>query len=830
MTTVFLKDYEKSNIAIHHLNCTFYLNEEEVIVEALLDYEAFSDEIYLNGEDLDLLELKINNNLIDLSLLRKIEEGIKLNITQKKGYIFQKIKINPSKNYTLSGLYRSGKMLCTQCEAEGFRRIIYYPDRPDVQSVFTIKLIANKEKYPILLSNGNLVGSRDLDNGFHETIWHDPYPKPSYLFALVAGNLALTEGSYKTKDGRDVVLKIFTDLHEKERTGFALEALKKSIKWDEDTYGLCYDLNVYHIVATHDFNMGAMENKSLNIFNAKYVLGDEKTATDEDYQNILSVVGHEYFHNYTGNRVTLRDWFQLSLKEGLTVFREQQFAADMIQSPVSRIQDVIQLLSTQFPEDASPLAHPVRPQSYQAIDNFYTATIYEKGAEIIRMLKLLIGDKDYYQGVHYYLTTFDGKSATIEDWIASMEIVSKKNLKDFSKWYDVAKTPTIELKVEDDHFILTQHHPDDMILTIPMMIAQWNEKEQVQAPLLKILTEKITKIPRNDQDLITLNHQFSAPVHVVYPYSKEERRSLMMLETDSVILWIMMQEEWYYYLIDLEGYLIESDLIFIKNLIERNFNDGLTAFLLQPPTFEMLLLKFHDINPIKFATALKNIKEKIASLFKNYFIDILKKNVDYNYEPLSIDQRRLQKIAISYLSCDISYQSNLLDYLNHPMMTLNQAALNSLAINDTSGKVFNDYQDAFIKKYQDQPLLVSQWLRSHAMSCSIKVENNKLALEKSHFFDIKNPNKVYALFLVFSQMNLTEFHRVDGTGYDWWALKVIELDNLNPQVAARLAKAPRLWKKWDQNSRNRFQESVKKYLLDGNLSNNTKEIIEQLII
>ncbi len=829
MSTVFLKDYEKSNIAINNVDSTFYLDEDSVIVEAFLDYESDSKNIFLNGEELELLELKINDDFVDLSLIKKDQHGIFLNLIENKGVIFQRIKLYPSKNYALSGLYRSGQMLCTQCEAEGFRRIMYYPDRPDVQSIFTIKLIADKEKYPILLSNGNLLDSYDLENNLHATIWHDPYRKPSYLFALVAGNLALTEDVYQTAEGRIVQLKIFTDKQEQQRTLFALDALKKSMKWDEDKYGLSYDLDVYHIVATHDFNMGAMENKSLNIFNAKYVLGDEKTATDEDYQNILSVVGHEYFHNYTGNRVTLRDWFQLSLKEGLTVFREQQFAEDMIQSPTSRIQDVIQLLSTQFPEDSSPLAHPVRPHSYQSIDNFYTATIYEKGAELIRMLKLLIGDDAYYKGIRYYLTKFDGKSATIEDWVSSMEVVSGKNLKEFSKWYDTPKTPTVELKIEKNEFILVQHHPDEQLLIIPMMIAVWNEHTCVQGPSLVILSEKETRIPREEKQLLTLNHQFSAPVHLIYPYSLEERRSLMMLENDSVILWMMMQEEWAHYLINLKGILSKDDLIFIKKFIDRDFNAGLKSFLLQPPSFEMLLLKFEGLNPLSFSEALKNITAELAVLMKNEFLNILNKNVAHDYQADSINQRRLQKIAIYYLSSLTDHHLELLKYLEHPMMTLNQGALHSLALNDQRGGVFDEYQRRFIERYRDEPLLISQWLRSQSVSCFATLQNDSLALEKNPLFDIKNPNKVYALFLAFAQFNLREFHRIDGVGYDWWILKILELDKINPQVTARLAKIPRMWRKWDKDSSQRFEEKVKNNLMNKNLSENTREIIEQLM-
>jgi aminopeptidase N len=822
-----LKNYQAPELTIKHNIITFDIFDDHVIVDAQLYYESSSTTLFLHGEDLELLNLKVNQKEISLNQYERHDNGLTLQNQPLSGVIHQRVKIYPHLNTTLSGLYTSGQMLCTQCEAEGFRRIMFYPDRPDVLATFHITLNADKKRYPILLSNGNYVGADTRDDR-HQVQWHDPFPKPSYLFALVAGDLALTQDHFITKSGRYVDLKIYTDKYEKDRTAFAIEALKKSMKWDEDTYGLEYDLGVYHIVATHDFNMGAMENKSLNIFNAKYVLGDLHTATDEDYQNILAVVGHEYFHNYTGNRVTLRDWFQLSLKEGLTVFREQQFMADVTHSPMSRIDDVMQLLAVQFPEDRSPLAHPVRPVEYHAIDNFYTATVYEKGAEIIRMLSALIGQEHYYKAVQRYLTEFDGKAATIEDWLRIMSETSGISLEHFSYWYDYPHPPVVNVEIKEDTIEISQEHPLGYVFFIPLSIAFWNDQECLEQPSVIAFDKKHLSLKRINKALPTFNHQFAAPIEMRIHYNPEERTTLILAESDSVTCWLLMQDHWKYLLIDQKGHLYKKDKqLFTAIFKSDKKSHGLKAALLTPPSFDTLLLTVDNLDPLAYQDAIERIVRILAQDFYIDCTEILNLIDQKDFSPQAIELRRLQKVCLRFIATVEPQAEIFSSFLNEQMMSTKIAMILAQIQSPHAHNQAKEFLDQFYEAHHDNPLLVSQWLRLTSLDAVII--DDALPAQQHKAFDLKNPNKVYALVGGFCSSNLKGFHAISGTGYEWWKLIVTQIDSINPQVAAKIAKIPKQWRRWERSYRERFELVLKSLTSNPSLSANTQEIVQQLL-
>jgi aminopeptidase N len=821
---VLLEAYQPPHVLISQVEIFFNIDHDDVFVEAKLYYQSLSTTLFLHGEHLDLLSLKINGKDLDKESYAVTEHGLTLFNQPTSGVLFQKIHLHPQLNTSLSGLYRSGPMLCTQCEAEGFRRIIFYPDRPDVLALFKVTINADKRGYPILLSNGNQVSYHD--HGLrHQIEWFDPFPKPAYLFALVAGNLAVTEDFFVTKNAKKVTLKIFTDKTEQQRTLFAMDSLKKSMLWDEDTYGLSYDLNIYHIVATHDFNMGAMENKSLNIFNAKYILGDQYTATDEDYQNILAVVGHEYFHNYTGNRVTLRDWFQLSLKEGLTVFREQQFMQDMNQSPMTRIDEVISLLTHQFPEDSSPLAHPVQPKSYHAIDNFYTATIYNKGAELIRMLSVFIGEKKYYEGVDCYLKKFDGKAATIQDWLETMSQISGQSLTAFAQWYDYAKTPKVDVKLTAHTVELTQFHPEGIVLPIPLSVAFWKNGQCLRSPQIILFNEPSIILERPADSLPTFNHQFIAPIELNIDYTLTERMMLILAEEDGVISWLMMQDYWQELIFNHSDTIAKQDSQFLYDILTHpTKSSGLKAALLSPPSFDLLLLRKAGLDPLRYQYAIKSIMTLWASLFQEDLLLIAKQPTHEDFSPSALESRRLQKVCLSFLAAVNPHLEVFEEVFAHPMLSSKLAVMAALAHSKVGQEQAHHYLNRFYHKYQENQLLMGHWLRLKVLT--ERIIDGQLMMQHHPIVDLKNPNKVYALVGSFCQGNLEGFHDRAGSGYRWWAHMVCQLDAVNPQVAAKIAQIPKQWQRW--SSATLFYDVLKTLLVKIDLSANTTEIIHQL--
>ena len=548
-----LSEYTPYPFEIESVELEFTLDPDETgVMACMLVRRKGSGDMVLDGEMLELVSVSIDGTRIHEPAYTLTDTSLTLHDVPDTFTLITDVKIAPAHNTALSGLYMSGGRFCTQCEAVGFRRITFYPDRPDVMSKFKVELEADKATYPILLSNGTPVESRDLDDGHHIAVWDDPHPKPAYLFALCAGDYDVYRDTFTTMSGKEIDLAIHVDKGDADRAAWAMDSLKRSMKWDEDVYGREYDLGVFNIVAVRDFNFGAMENKGLNIFNSAYVLADEDTATDADFEAIESIVAHEYFHNWTGNRITCRDWFQLCLKEGLTVFRDQEFSADMRSRPVQRIKDVIRLRARQFPEDAGPLAHPVRPASYGAIDNLYTATVYEKGAELIRMLKTLIGDEAFYKGMSLYFDRHDGEAVTIEDFYACFQEVSDLDLSQFLNWYAQPGTPDVQIKedwdADSNRFTvnISQHNPvtpgnnTPVPLPLPISIAQIDEDGSISRERTIVLNSAETEFTHDDvsaRPFLSANRTFSAPIRVQRNLSKSDQLKLASLETDPFNKW-----------------------------------------------------------------------------------------------------------------------------------------------------------------------------------------------------------------------------------------------------------------------------------------------------
>lgn len=820
-----LKDYTTPDFTIEQVHLRIELKEENTCVHSELVIKRNKDvkSLILDGEEQQLVSLAIDNKILSTAeyeinatqlIIFSVPDSFVLKITSI---------IQPQNNTALSGLYRSNGLFCTQCEAQGFRRISYYLDRPDVMSLFTTTLVADKQRYPILLSNGNKVGFGDLEEGRHWVQWHDPFKKPAYLFAMVAGQLAYIQDSYVTQSNRTIELVIYVPLkHNTHHCGFAMEALKKAMHWDEKTYGLEYDLDIYMIVAVDDFNMGAMENKGLNIFNSQYILVDQKTATDFDFQNVLRVIGHEYFHNWTGNRVTLRDWFQLSLKEGLTVFREQQFFEEYT-SIVSRINDVRLLRTRQFSEDSGPLAHPVRPESYIEIDNFYTATVYEKGAEVIRMLETLLGEEKFKEGLALYFKRHDGQAVTIDDFLEAFSTVAGISLTQFKRWYSQAGTPQVEvIPVYDEKTQVFSLRCRQFCHLTP----DHSPKEPWVIPIaVQLMTPKGEKIPlSSDQTVLILNQReqvfsfkaiahppipsllrhFSAPVKLEYPYFDDQLMMLIAHDNDLFNRWDACVQLFMRCIKNPASveYLIQALSQVLSDSLTGQLQDkAFVAELLSLPSFAYLveeLSESDNSNPIDITELLKHRRTLIGQVAYKLFALLAD-----SYQQSNQDEEgaRALKNACLYLisqSIDSSHQAWALQwaikqYATARNMTEEIGALEVIKNHQGSQReqLLNDFYD----RYQSYPLVVNKWLSLQARSQIPSVLDNIKTLMHHPDFNILTPNHVYALIGNFERANPEYFHQ-GRAGYDFLAACIIQIDPKNSNVAAHLAKGLLSWKRW----------------------------------
>lgn len=842
-----LADYQQSAFRIVSTNLEFALEDHKTLVTNQMVLERIDEKVNkleLDGENLELLSVMINEKSLPESSYQVTERSLLLPVYENRFSLTIVTHIDPCENKALEGLYKSGGAFCTQCEAEGFRRITYYLDRPDIMSVFTTKVIAEKAKYPYLLSNGNKIESGDLENGLHYVTWHDPFPKPSYLFALVAGDFDVVNDTYQTGSNRTVNLEIFVDKGNAHKATHAMNALKRSMKWDEDVFGLEYDLDIYMIVAVDFFNMGAMENKGLNIFNSKFVLADQESATDTDYFNIEAVIAHEYFHNWTGNRVTCRDWFQLSLKEGLTVFRDQQFSADMHSSAVTRIQNVSTLRAMQFPEDAGPMAHPIRPEKVLEMNNFYTMTVYEKGAEVIRMMYTLLGKDKFRQGMDLYFERFDGMAVTCDDFVNAMADASTIDLSLFKRWYGQSGTP--ELVVSESFEATTGQYqltvkqvneptkaqPTKQDLHIPIAIELMYQGESQHHLLeLKSAESTWTFSGFDSKPIVGFLSNFSAPVKVTFEQPEEELIQLVMQAEDAYSRWDATQKivvEQIKALLRDETYELPQSLInCFQALLTSNVDPALKAQLLTLPSFDEVVESLDNVEPIKVIEAIDAIKRFIAlglaSSIKTAYLENIQSS--YSNDGESIGRRALKNACLDYLIVDNANSELLVEQFEQAdNMTDALAALATASKHDIP--TFDLLMDKFENQWQNTRLVMDKWFTLHASAQRQDIFDKLSALESHTLFDIENPNRARSLFGAFAHRNPRYFYSANGEGYKFLAKHIKTLNAINPQVASRLITPLIQYKKLNVHHQTLIKAQLNDIAQIDNLSNDLKEKLE----
>lgn len=868
---IYLRDYTPPAYLVETVDLTFELGEAATTVTAvqqLVRNKKNGEEnppLVLFGEDIKLIDIQMDGISLKKSAYKLDAEKITIPNVPDKFELKVITEINPKENTELMGLFYSNGIYCTQCEPQGFRRMTYYPDRPDVLASFTTKIIADKTKYPILLSNGNMINTESLSNNRHAVTWQDPFKKPSYLFALVAGDLDFIEDTFKTQSGRDVILRIFVDKGQKDKAPYAMECVKKAMAWDEKAYGREYDLDIFMIVAINDFNMGAMENKGLNIFNAKYILAKPETATDIDYEGVLIVVGHEYFHNWSGDRVTCRDWFQLSLKEGLTVFREQEFTADMTSQLVSRINTVRNLRQTQFQEDAGPLAHPVQPDSYIEINNFYTATVYSKGSEVIRMIKVLLGVEKFRKGMDLYFERNDGHAVTIEDFVKAMEDASGHDLNQFRLWYHQAGTPELTVNTHYDaakkeytinfkqYCPPTPNHKEKLPFHIPVAVGLVDSQGRDMLLQLKGegssegLTTRVLEVKKESESFCFINvpeapipsvlRHFSAPVKLRMEYSEDELKFLLANDFDGFNRWEAGQQIASRVILQLvtayqKQKTVKADKDFIetyrKLLVGNHTDKAFTAELITLPSENYLgeLMSVVDVDAIHHSRQL--VRHELAQQLKNEFLNCYQKNLDpgaYKVDLESIAQRRLKNTSLQYLMLLNTEAERKLCYQQFKQahnMTDQLSAF--MAFTNTDCPEREEVIQAFYKKWQDDALVVDKWFAIQARSELPGTLQRVRQLLTHPAFQIKNPNKVRALIGTFCVDNIVQFHAKDGEGYEFLTENVLLLDKLNPQVAARLLIPLTNWRRYDKDRQALMCAQLKRIVETKDLSKDVYEI------
>ena len=877
---IYLKDYEVPVFLIDKTELDFNLQDTETIVSSRLTMRrnpecgnsSLKRLLFNGGEDLILLSITLDGQVLPDMDYQLSEESLELDIDLESFVLEIKTRIQPQNNTRLEGLYKSNGMYCTQCEAEGFRHITYYLDRPDVMSKFTTRIEANKNTYPILLSNGNKIDSGDSGEGRHWVSWEDPFKKPCYLFALVAGDLAVKEDHFITMSGRSVLMQLFVEPHDLDKCDHALLSLKNSMKWDEDVYGREYDLDIYMIVAVSHFNMGAMENKGLNIFNTSCVLANPETTTDMAFQRVEGVVAHEYFHNWSGNRVTCRDWFQLSLKEGFTVFRDEEFSADMGSRTVKRIEDVTFLKTVQFAEDAGPLAHPIRPESYIEMNNFYTTTVYNKGAEVVRMIHTLVGKDGFRKGTDLYFERFDGQAVTTDDFVSAMEEVNKIDLSQFKHWYSQAGTPHLSVSDSFDEkagtytlHVRQQTKPtpkqaEKAAFFIPLKTALLDNSGAELKLSLKSGNavgseqadgnELILLVDQFEQDFVFSNipvkptpsllRGFSSPVTLEYNYSNDQLGLLMRHDSDGFIRWDAAQQlskNCIFAQIEnlqngkpvvLEEALMEG---FRDILSEKGLDKELVSKILTLPSEAYLVGLMQPANISAIHAVRQSLIVQLATGLKKYFLEAFKENISQlEYQPSAeqIAQRSLKNCCLQYLMTltDESSQNECaLQFSGANNMTDVAAALRAMVHNDAPQT--EEALQLYYDKWKHEPLVIDQWFAIQASSpvenCLLKVKR----LMEHPLFELTNPNKVRALIATFCSANLVNFHNSDGSGYEFLSEIVLKLDAINPQIAARIVNPLSRWRQQDDLRRELMVAALEKIKSEPNLSNDLYEMVSK---
>lgn len=861
-----LADYEPPAFAIKHTNLTFRLYADYAEVEAVSRFERLTTgnaDLKLDGGPfMELQSVAMDDVELSCSAYEVSAEALTLRDVPGEFSLRVVTRLKPHENTRLEGLYFSGGNFCTQCEAEGFRHITYFLDRPDVLTRYDVRVEADQANCPVLLSNGNPGATGQLPGGRHFAEWHDPYPKPSYLFALVAGDLACKEGAFRTVSGRDVALNVYVRPEDLGKADHAIQSLQRSMEWDEERFGLEYDLDVYNIVAVSDFNMGAMENKGLNIFNTKYVLASPETATDADFDNVEGVIGHEYFHNWTGNRVTCRDWFQLSLKEGLTVFRDQEFSADVGSRAIKRLDDVRTLRMLQFPEDGGPLAHPVRPEKYVEINNFYTATVYNKGAEVIRMMHMLIGEASFRRGMDLYFERHDGQAVTCEDFVRAMEDASGRELGQFRLWYSQAGTPavTVSRQTSGSEVTLTveqscpatpgqnEKKPAHMPLLVGWLDAEGNQIEPNcsdggkwgEAGCLLELTDRkqtfvFTGVPRGA--VPSLLRQFSAPVRLEDDLDERELAHLAQYDIDAFVRWEAMQalgtrailgkvrkernkaaeKEW--------------SQAFVRLLSDTESDPALVAELLKLPSEidlgqKMSRLDARGIHRVRRAFVRQVAEENLDGLVAAY--ERSQNSGEYSLDVRAKAQRRLQNSLIAYLATtDQGEERVLAQFRAANNMTDRMAALSLIA--DSQFDCRASVLQAFYEDWKNDALVVDKWFAVQANSGRDDVIRQVKQLVKHEAFSIQNPNRLRSVISTFSMLNQAGFHSGGGDGYRFLSEMIVAVDKLNPQTAARLVAPLGRWARMPQEASDQMKAALRWVLDHDGLSDDVRELATKSI-
>ena len=881
--TIRREDYRAPSHLIDEVRLEFDLDAESTAVVNTMHVRPnpAADEknasLFLNGEDLTLVSVSIDGKPLDENRYELSQSGLLIRDLSAPAVVTVVNRFSPAANTALSGIYVSGANLISQCEAQGFRRITFYMDRPDVLAKFTAVLRASKDAYPVLLSNGNAGDAKDLDDGRHEVTFVDPFPKPSYLFALVAGRLVCREEKFRLKDGRLANLSVWVEPQDIDKTEHTLESLKKAIRWDEERWGLELDLDDFKIVATKDFNFGAMENKGLNIFNSKCALANPNVATDEDYFHSESVVGHEYFHNWTGDRITLRDWFQLTLKEGLTVFRDQEFSADMLGEPsaraVQRIKDVIALRAAQFPEDAGPMAHPIRPESYQEINNFYTMTVYEKGAEVFRMLQTLLGRETFRRGFDDYIAKNDGSAVTCEAVLDAMAGAAKRDLRQFKRWFSQAGTPRVKVRsfwnaaegtlrlAVTQTTPATPGQPVKRPFLIPFPVALLNAQGEEMPVRLEgetgtgIVGTRMLELTEDSQEFVftglaekpvlSLNRGFAAPIILDAGLTRDERLFLAAHDSDPFNRWDALngllidavRKETRARLLhepgDIDPKLLETVGAVLK---DESLSPAFKAVALAMPTEKIVADTLPVIDPHAVHSAWVAVRNAIAKRNLSAFMDAAEKNAtpgpyDPSAEPAG--KRALKNLALSYAIAAGNARATILvkdQFTTGTNLTDKLAALRLMVNSQTPAK--EDMEVDALKAWISEPLLLNKWFQIQSTATSFAGESLVLErvreLVRCDFFSIRNPNNVYSLLVPFFTANPSEFHLPDGSGYAFWADMVLELNRINPQVASRLARALENWRRYIPPLASRMHDALESvYARREELSPNVLEIIEK---
>ena len=849
-------DYTPPHFSIDKIDLVFNLDVNHTQVTNCMQVTRLEQNkpLLLDGENLKLLSIKLNNQNLAKDEYQLTKHHLIIPNPPASFCLSITTEISPINNTALEGLFISNNIFCTQCEAHGFRHMTYYLDRPDVMSTFTTKIIANKKDYPQLLSNGNLLESGHLDDDKHFALWHDPFKKPCYLFALVAGDLDVLDDNFTTMNKRKINLKIFVEKGFKDRAYHAMDSLKQAVRWDEEKFGREYDLDIFMIVAVSDFNMGAMENKGLNIFNSKYILADANSATDIDFEGIQIVVGHEYFHNWTGNRITCRDWFQLSLKEGLTVFRDQEFDADLNSRAITRINDVKRLRLSQFPEDASPLAHPVRPESYIAVDNFYTATVYEKGAEVIRMLQTILTPAGFRQGMDLYFDRHDGQAVTCDDFIQAMSDANNVDLTQFKLWYSQVGTPTVKVKTYYDQkhrqfqIELSQSCPVTLDkktkepFTIPIKMALLTKNSQ-QANLFLLNKKQDSIIFENidSKPILSIGRNFSAPIHLEYKRTIDDLYFLAENDDDAFNRWEACQD----IMLDIITSAIAKNTIptveprlykLLNNIAhDSKLDKALIAYLLALPSPIKIAQQFKiDIPVDKIITAHQHLRQSISHNLYDCFTALYDANhisVDYVFNADQAARRSLQNQCLYYLMHANTVNGVKLaveQYHTANNMTNKLAALSIIANIDVPEQ--KTLLDDFYNQWQHDSLVIDKWLMIQTGSeLSSSLDTTKRLISHPQF-SYQKPNKVRAVIGNFANNNFGNFHTANGDGYQFLADQIILVDKINPQVAARLVIPLTEWQAHQLTRQKLMREALELVLSKENLSDNVYELVKKAIV